>query len=991
VQGQVVSNAYQVTVSDGVLDVLLDDLGGANPFLAIQGLEIDLYVPSGPSVTNVVVDDVSQNEGSGGGTTTFTFTVSLEDAYGASTTLGQDVTVTLDTSDVSAVAPGDYTALAGQLVTITAGTTSTTFDVLVGADDDAESDETFEVNLSNALLGGSADPTLVILDGTGIATIEDDDTPLPAFSPLFLDFGTDASPVASGYTQVTSSDAWDGTWGWQAGAVGLGDTERSIGDDLERDFTYLEVGTFSVAVPNGTYEVTVILGDTQGSSSGKDQMGVFLEGAQVDTVSTVQGQVVSNAYQVTVSDGVLDVLLDDLGGANPFLAIQGLEVGLAPPAVLLTQTDSDTSVTEGGNTDTYDIALSDMPTGDVEVTVTADAETEVSLDGTNFSSSVALTFTNANGTTPQTVTVRAVDDADGEGSHSSTISHAITSSADTVNYPTSLGIADLTVTVIDDDIFNVIFVVNYTDGASEGFNDPTLGQTRRAALEYALDILEGQLSASYAGETITVDAAMDPMGGGVLGGASPLSIWDVSGYATGAALANHLVGYDLDTNDAEIGIALNSSFADWYYGTDGNTPGSSWDFVTTVVHEVGHGLNFYDGLSTNGSFYYGVPGIFDKFLERGNGTDVVGEMDNSQRASAIVSDDLYWNGTNATTANSGSRVKMYAPNPVELGSSISHVDQDTYGNTAVMSPALYNGVAKHLFADFEMGMMKDMGWHSIADGGNPVPVAGGGTQLASTVETSSQVFSVAVSAGDRRVEQEAKLSFQVDEKLPGRASDAQGQGLIKAKDVRQSVKTSDADAQPAFRAEPPVQTAMFRSVALATPMTSLASIAGPDEARLAALELAEANTFRVLDAGVLEARESGFSFATVSLMPSHNGFVGQDTAGLVHLAAEAAGFSLLHGDAADLEQPDSVRIGEPAGELVNTQEATVPLLALPSFPVVELTDATERVLVDRESRDVNLSALLAFGILVDLGGRSSFLGREGNGDEANENNSRAFL
>ena len=45
-----------------------------------------------------------------------------------------------------------------------------------------------------------------------------------------------------------------------------------------------------------------------------DQMGVFLEGTQVDTVSTARREVVTNTYQVTVADGQFNLWLDDLGG-----------------------------------------------------------------------------------------------------------------------------------------------------------------------------------------------------------------------------------------------------------------------------------------------------------------------------------------------------------------------------------------------------------------------------------------------------------------------------------------------------------------------------------------------------------------------------------------------------------------------------------------------------------------------------------------------------
>ncbi len=54
------------------------------------------------------------------------------------------------------------------------------------------------------------------------------------------------------------------------------------------------------------------------------------------------------------------------------------------PGVTITETSGSTDVAEGGTTDTYNISLSTIPIGSVEVTVTADEQSEVSLDGTSF-------------------------------------------------------------------------------------------------------------------------------------------------------------------------------------------------------------------------------------------------------------------------------------------------------------------------------------------------------------------------------------------------------------------------------------------------------------------------------------------------------------------------------------------------------------------------------------------------------------------------------
>ena len=89
-------------------------------------------------------------------------------------------------------------------------------------------------------------------------------------------------------------------------------------------------------------------------------------------------------------------------------------------------------LSEAGDTDTYTIRLNTIPTGPVQITATADSELQVSTDGVTFGSSLDLNFTDM---TPQTITVRAVNDQSIEGLHSGMISHAITGSVVDPNYP----------------------------------------------------------------------------------------------------------------------------------------------------------------------------------------------------------------------------------------------------------------------------------------------------------------------------------------------------------------------------------------------------------------------------------------------------------------------------------------------------------------------------------------------------------------------------
>ncbi|MGD9722613.1 MAG: PEP-CTERM sorting domain-containing protein [Pirellulales bacterium] len=288
---------------------------------------------------------------------------------------------------------------------------------------------------------------------------------------------------------------------------------------------------------------------------------------------------------------------------------------------------------------------------------------------------------------------------------------------------------------------NVTFSLNITDGVNEGFNDPVLGGARVSAMNFALNTWSQLLSNSYLGETINVSASFDAMGGSafsaVLGSAGANFIHANFGGASlgntwyGSPLANHLAGFDLNAAP-EIVAQFNSDVdnatvlgtTDWYYGTDGN-PGGDIDFVSVVLHEVGHGLNFFDVINQNGTWLVSNrPGIYDRFLvDAPVGGTALTAMTDAQRAAAIISNSLYWSGANGVAANGGVRPKIYAPNPYEPGSSVAHLDESTFP-LELMSP-FYSG-PDHIISPIHRGMMIDMGWQIVPEPSTYVLLVTGG-------------------------------------------------------------------------------------------------------------------------------------------------------------------------------------------------------------------------------------------------------------------------
>ncbi len=119
---------------------------------------------------SISIDDVVVTEGNSG-TTTATFTISLDSESGKS------VSVDYTTSDNTATSvDADYDQIGTTTLTFAAGETSKTIDVTINGDETEESDESFFIELTNAVNAS-------IADNQGEATIEDDDAPaLPELS-----------------------------------------------------------------------------------------------------------------------------------------------------------------------------------------------------------------------------------------------------------------------------------------------------------------------------------------------------------------------------------------------------------------------------------------------------------------------------------------------------------------------------------------------------------------------------------------------------------------------------------------------------------------------------------------------------------------------------------------------------------------------------------------------------------------------------------------
>lgn len=267
-----------------------------------------------------------------------------------------------------------------------------------------------------------------------------------------------------------------------------------------------------------------------------------------------------------------------------------------------------------------------------------------------------------------------------------------------------------------------------------------------AAAEYWADFL-------YSTVKIEIDADFAPMfctaSGGVLGGAGPTT------YAAGPELpkdntyysiaqANAILGADAYSEGAEISMSFNSSIGSvgclenyaWYFddGSAPSTPSGTIDLYGTILHEIGHGLGFLSLLDQDGSqAAAGYSDVYTDWLF----SETMGSLINlsdTQRQSALISEtELTWSGSAvdglAATLSQGStsgNVRMYAPNPYEPGSSVSHFDTSLSPND-LMEP--YKTSRESTLDRMTRNLFRDIGWQTIPDVPGIASVNSGPTYL----------------------------------------------------------------------------------------------------------------------------------------------------------------------------------------------------------------------------------------------------------------------
>jgi len=248
----------------------------------------------------------------------------------------------------------------------------------------------------------------------------------------------------------------------------------------------------------------------------------------------------------------------------------------------------------------------------------------------------------------------------------------------------------------------------------------------KAAFEYAVSIWEQIIESDV---PIYVEAQWRSMDKNVLGSAGPSDYYANFEYAP---RKNHYYPISVvekitkaeitGSSSPDISSTFNKDIQ-WYFGTDGNTPDLLYDFVTVVLHEIGHGLGFtgfFFVTGNEGSYEYEIEGdaaAFDIMVVNKNNellTDTNSfDVPSAGLYNAFTSNFLYTTSPSAIYDNAGNKPRLYAPTTWSKGSSIYHLNDATYPFTdenSLMTHAVGKGEAVHNPGPITKGILADIGW-----------------------------------------------------------------------------------------------------------------------------------------------------------------------------------------------------------------------------------------------------------------------------------------
>ena len=279
--------------------------------------------------------------------------------------------------------------------------------------------------------------------------------------------------------------------------------------------------------------------------------------AQTVTVTATDDDTAEAAETVTLAHAVAstdDSAYDALSDLSVTVTVEDNDsVGVMIDPTELTVTE--------GSSKSYAVKLTSEPAGDVTVTVSGHAGTDVALSGSTLTSNV-LTFTAMNWSTAQTVTVTGTDDSTAEGAETVTLAHAVASTDDSAY--DALEDVLVTVTVEDNDSVGVMI-------------DPTeLTVAEGSSMDYAV-----KLTSEPAGDVTVTVSGHSGTGAALSGSTLTSNVLTFTAMNWSTAQTVTVTGTDDSTAEANETVTLAHAVA----STDDSAYDALEDVLVTVTVE----------------------------------------------------------------------------------------------------------------------------------------------------------------------------------------------------------------------------------------------------------------------------------------------------------------------------------------------------------------------------------------------------------------------
>lgn len=254
---------------------------------------------------------------------------------------------------------------------------------------------------------------------------------------------------------------------------------------------------------------------------------------------------------------------------------------------------------------------------------------------------------------------------------------------------------------------DITFNFTYEDiGTGFGFDDATEGATRRNTVQAVAD---------YINTVVDHDGSVDIR-------------WNTSINAPGSSTLASMGAFYFENAGTDNGFVFNHAttgldpvgggFPDgsgqvnfgrtWNSGLGGPGAGE-FDLFSVVLHEITHSMGFASLIdpADGSSEITGTYSIFDTLIEDGAGNRLLSGGSFVGNVADLTSGDLHLD------VGGGNTIQLFAPDPFQDGSSVSHIDFSVPGSN-VMFPAIAAGVSNRTYGDADLQVLAAIGWNVTA-------------------------------------------------------------------------------------------------------------------------------------------------------------------------------------------------------------------------------------------------------------------------------------